>query len=190
MAQRAAEREEHARVVVERTGDPRYVQRRRGVDRDRVVWDPHSEAGRLLTEHLAGLREAFRVAFGREPGPEDPVSFDLEADDPRRLGPGESAELWSGLARRLAERGEDPAYALGAEDVGYLVTDRNRHLFTAVEVEVFLDAVESHQTPMPSGTEGLEWEGIGEVPDPYAVAANDLRLPRIVAEVADRLRDV
>ncbi|HEY6795175.1 MAG TPA: hypothetical protein VI248_10905 [Kineosporiaceae bacterium] len=43
---------------------------------------------------------------------------------------------------------------------------------------------------MPSGTEGLEWEGIGEVPDPYAVAANDLRLPRIVAEVADRLRDV
>lgn len=190
VAQRAAEREEHARVVVERAGDPRYVQRRHGVDRGRVVWDPASEAGQALSEHLAGLREAFRVKFGREPGPDDPVSFDLEADDPRRFGLEKAAEMWSVLAHRLAERGEDPAYALGAADVGYLVTDRNRHLFTALEVEAFLDAVESHQTPMPSGTEGLEWDGTGEVPDPYAVAADDLRLPRIVAEVADRLRDV
>jgi hypothetical protein len=190
VAQRAAEREEHARVVVERTGDPRYVQRRHGVDHDRVVWDPASEAGQALSEHLAGLREAFRVKFGREPGPDDPVSFDPEADDPRRFGLERAAEMWSALARRLAERGEDPAYALGAADVGYMVTDRNRHLFTALEVEAFLDAVESHQTPMPSGTEGLEWDGTGEVPDPYTVAADDLRLPRVVAEVADRLRDV
>jgi hypothetical protein len=190
VAQRAAEREQHARVVVERTGDPQYVQRRHGVDHDRVLWDPASEAGQALQEHLAGLREAFRAKFGREPGPDDPVFFDPEADDPRRLGLGKAGELWSGLARRLAERGEDPAYALAAADVGYLVTDRNRHLFTAHEVEAFLDAVESHQRPMPTGAEGLEWDGVGEVPDPYAVAADDLRLPGIVAGVADRLRDV
>jgi hypothetical protein len=177
-------------VVVERARDPRYVQRQHGVGRDRVVWDPASEAGQALSEHLAGLREAFRVKFGREPGPDDPAFFDPEADDPRRFGLEKAAEIWSTLVRRLAERGEDPAYALGAADVGYLITDRNRHLFTALEVEAFLDAVESHQTPVPSGTEGREWDGTGEVPDPYAVAADDLRLPRIVVEVADRLRDV
>jgi hypothetical protein len=53
---------------------------------DRVVWDLASEAGQALSGHLAGLREAFRVKFGREPGPDDPVFFDPEADDPRRLG--------------------------------------------------------------------------------------------------------
>jgi hypothetical protein len=190
VAQRAVEREEHARVVVERAGDPRYVQRQGGVDHDRVVWDPASETGRLLTEQLAGLREAFRVKFGREPGPDDPVFFDPEADDPRRLGLAEGAEMWSALARRLAERGVDPAYALGAADVGYLVTDRNRHLFTALEVEAFLDAVERHQAPLPTGTEDLQWDGTGEVPDPYVVAPDDLRLPHVVAGVAERLRDV
>jgi hypothetical protein len=190
VAQRAAEREEHARVVVERMGDPRYVQRKRDVDHDRVKWDPASESGRRLAEHFAGLRDAFRVKFGREPGPDDPVFFNPEADDPRPFGVEQAAEMWSALARRLAERGEDPAYALAAADVGYLVTDGNRHLFTAHEVEAFLDAVENHQTPVPTGTEGLDWDGTGEVPDPYAVAADDLRLPPVVAGVADRLRDV
>lgn len=146
-------------MVVERAGDPRYVQRERRAGGDRVAWDPASEAGQRLAEHLARLREAFRAKFGREPGPDDPVFFDPEADDPRRFGLEKAGELWSGLARRLAERGEDPVYALAAAEVGYMVTDRNRHLLTAHEVEAFLDAAESHQRPMPTGAEG---PGVGQ----------------------------
>lgn len=98
--------------------------------------------------------------------------------------------MWSGLVRRLAERREDPAHALGVADVGYLVTDRNRHLFIAFEVAAFLDTVESHQTSALTGSEGLNWDGTSEGPDPYAVAPDDLRLPAVRARVADWLRDV
>lgn len=40
-------------------------------------------AAALLEEH----RQAFREKFGREPGPGDPVFFDPDADEPRRLDP-------------------------------------------------------------------------------------------------------
>ena len=36
---------------------------------------------------LEEQRESFREKFGREPGPEDPVFFDPDADEPRLLDP-------------------------------------------------------------------------------------------------------
>jgi hypothetical protein len=39
------------------------------------------------------------------------------------------------MARTMAAQGVDPAFAYGAADVGYLVTEANRHLYTALQIE-------------------------------------------------------
>jgi GNAT superfamily N-acetyltransferase len=52
-----------------------------------------------------------------------------------------------GLRQSVADTGLDPAYISAWQEVGYLVTDVNRHLFSAEEVQAYLDAVERHQLP-------------------------------------------
>lgn len=38
-----------------------------------------------LAEAVEGLRELFRKKFGRDPGPDDPLVFDPDADEPRPM---------------------------------------------------------------------------------------------------------
>jgi hypothetical protein len=83
MAEQESRGEQHARLVVERAGGPRFVQRERLPDGGRVVrWDPDSEAAAQISDALNQQLERFREKFGREPGPEEdvlePVEFDLE----------------------------------------------------------------------------------------------------------------
>ncbi|MFI2747265.1 hypothetical protein ACH5BA_13310 [Kitasatospora sp. NPDC018623] len=75
--------EAHARTVAERHLDPRFVQRRRTDVGDGVSWHPDSQTGQGLQDAVQRQLARFREKFGREPGPDDPLFFDPDADEPR-----------------------------------------------------------------------------------------------------------
>src|SRR5258705_691185 len=105
------EREAHARLVVERPGDPRFVQRHRMPDGSTTwTWDAASAKGQRMRAGFEAQLQAFRDKFGREPGADDPVLFDPDADEPTPM----TDRLWDeGMAvmmRAAEETGLDPAY--------------------------------------------------------------------------------
>lgn len=141
---RAAEqrREEHVRLVRERDGDMRYVQSTRTPAGRQYTWDPESETGVQMADMLRRRRALFVEKFGREPGPEDPLFFDADAREPRPL---EELDFdWDMIFEAFDATGIDPAYAEAWRELGYLVTEMNRHTFTAHEVEAWDEAVERH----------------------------------------------
>ncbi|MGO1510426.1 MAG: hypothetical protein ACTHW4_07625 [Actinomycetales bacterium] len=141
---RAAEqrREEHARLVRERDGDMRYVQATRTATGRQYSWDPESEVGSEITDLFGRRRDAFIEKFGREPGPEDPIFFDPEANEPQPLpDDGFDFDL---VSEAFEAAGLDPAYAQAYRELGCIVTEMNRHTFTAHEVEAWDEAVERH----------------------------------------------
>src|SRR5688500_13083409 len=86
LARDEQEREEHVRVVADRSGDPRYAQRVRQPGGGlALTWNTDTPEGRMLQEALQDNLRAFREKFGRDPGPDDPMFFDPDADDPRLL---------------------------------------------------------------------------------------------------------
>jgi hypothetical protein len=139
LAERAERLERHAALVAERAGDPRYVQRTRNQDGSYHVTLP-PEAVQAIRQQA----RSFREKFGRDMGPDDPVFFDPDADEPLPL----SEERYNELFREMAENIEDPElrpFASAWADVGYIVTEENQHLFTAYEVEAFGKAVARHR---------------------------------------------
>ncbi|MGX2995440.1 hypothetical protein JNUCC64_14265 [Streptomyces sp. JNUCC 64] len=99
---------------------------------------PH---GQLLATAIQQQRTAFREKFGREPGPDDPLFFDPDADEPAPL----TKEHFDGLLREMAGHadgtGIDPAFLYAWRKVGYLVTEENRDMFTIAEAIAFGRAV-------------------------------------------------
>jgi ribosomal protein L18 len=78
-------REEHTRLVVERSHDPRFTQRIRQDDGTTVYqWPVDSPQDKYLREAMEHQADRFRKKFGRDPGPEDPIFFDPAADEPVR----------------------------------------------------------------------------------------------------------
>ena len=138
LADRARRFEDHARLVVARQGDPSYSQRTVMPDGRIAVSIPPE-----LVAELQRQQDRFREKFGRDPGPDDPLIFDPDADEPRPLPEGS----WDEMFQRVADEVDDPmlrAFVLASRDVGYMVTEMNMHLFSAHEVEAFEDAVERH----------------------------------------------
>jgi hypothetical protein len=84
-AKRLAERperfERHAALVNQRAGDPRFVQRVTDAQ-GRVTVTPAYSEGTQVADVLRQQQELFRTKFGREMGPQDPVFFDPDADEP------------------------------------------------------------------------------------------------------------
>ncbi|MFI8928886.1 hypothetical protein ACIG3E_14565 [Streptomyces sp. NPDC053474] len=98
-----------------------------------------------LQNDLERQLEFFREKFGREPGPGDPVFFDPDADEPTRLTREHFDNKLLEMAGRAAEIGIDPAFLHAWREVGYVVTEENRSLFTMAEVLAFSRAVTRHQ---------------------------------------------
>lgn len=137
LVEQESRREQHARLVVERTGDPRFVQRERLPDGGRVVrWDPDSEAGAQVSGAFQRQLEKFREKFGREPRPGDPIFFDPDAKDPTPLSAGSLSRELDRLVGSADEIGVPPALIKAFRDLGYLATEENRHLFSAAEKQV------------------------------------------------------
>lgn len=104
--------------------------------------DP-SEAAEL-SEALERARRDFIATFGREPGPDDPVFFDPDADEPVPLDEARLAEDLGGMLR-AAGIAPDVIYATEATG-GLLLTEMNQHLVDRVDREAWIDAASSHQT--------------------------------------------
>lgn len=136
-ARRAARREKHAKLVVERHGDPNFPQRVRQPDGSyTVTMTPEAK------EAILRQMELFKEKFGREPGPDDPLFFDPDADEPTFLTEGPAAALSDDELFQLSEHADvDPAYLFAMREVGYLPIETTQHMFSAHELEVFDEAV-------------------------------------------------
>lgn len=104
-----------------------------------------TQRGQELVEALEGQLTAFRKKFGRDPGPGDPLFFDPDADVPVRLTKQHFDALMLDMAERAVELGIDPAFLHAWREVGYVVTEETRSMFTTAEVLAFSRAVARHR---------------------------------------------
>ena len=139
-------REEHARLVVERSQDPRFTQRIHRPDGTTVYqWPADSPQEKQLRELMKRQAGHFREKFGRDPSPEDPIFFDPEADEPRPHDLDTmTREMTEGLRQAGTEVGINPALIEAWCELGYVVTEDNRHLFSAGDIAAWDEAVRHH----------------------------------------------
>ncbi len=98
---------------------------------------------------LEQQRESFRLKFGREPGPQDPVFFDPDMDTPRPLDivKTHSEELLTAMKAA----GIDPELIYAWQRTGRLVTQENRHLLPAKDVAEWQAAIEKYRELQRTG---------------------------------------
>ena len=139
-------REDHARLVVKRSQDPRFTQRIHRDDGSTVYrWPADSPQHDQFREMMEGQAQLFRDKFGRDPRPEDPIFFDPDADEPRpRELDTVSREMTDGLRQAGRETGLDPALIEAWCELGYVVTEDNQHLFSAGDILAWEAAVRRH----------------------------------------------
>lgn len=144
LAEDEAARERHAQLVADRAGDPRFVQQETFPGGRTIRWDPETPTGAGISEALKERMTAFRAKFGRDPGPNDPLFFDPDADEPTPL----REDAWHGalddMITNADQIGIDPAYLKAWRELGYVITEENQQLFSAAEVQAFFDAVEKY----------------------------------------------
>ena len=115
-----------------------------------------------LAEGLEQQLEAFRKKFGREPGPGDPVFFDPDADEPKRLDP---ARMHRDVMEHLIQFGlaADKIYAYGK--TGFLMDEdgwKNATKEAREEYEAALDEFFfKYGEPYPLHTGGFDNKGDG-----------------------------
>ncbi len=143
-------REEHARLVVQRNNDPRYVQRQvdpESGDVTLAMSGSHPQAADMAGT-LDALRRDFVERFGREPGPGDPLLVDPDAPEPTPL----SEDAFEAMLDRIADSVDDPvvkAKVLASRDVGYILTEDTLHLFSAQEIDRWEAALDRHLGDQP-----------------------------------------
>ncbi|MGH7265315.1 MAG: hypothetical protein ACREMB_10740, partial [Candidatus Rokuibacteriota bacterium] len=93
-------------------------------------------------ELLERQREAFREKFGRDPGPNDPVSFDPKADTPQALDPD---DLVATIAAAMEQAGLDPAKIHACRRTGMLITTDNLAQWSAEDLAEWQAAVDEYE---------------------------------------------
>ena len=128
-------------MVVERHDDPYFVQRR--VDGDGVTycWGPETAGASEMNAALAAQEDMFKAKFGREMGADDPIFFDPDTDTPMPLSMDTAFE---GIREAAERAGVDVAYIDAWQEVGYMVTEANKHTFSHAEVMAWEQAVGRH----------------------------------------------
>ncbi|MFF8645096.1 hypothetical protein [Streptomyces sp. NPDC015345] len=147
--ERWAERREAVREAVQRKvrgkcdrsgGAPH-----RGDGPAETIWNAD---GSSVTRLSAGTRkllelqvDSFRQKFGREPGPGDPLIFDLDASEPTPITREDIDRMMLDMAGMAEELGIDPVFFHAGREVGYMVTEENQDMFTKAEVLAYSRAV-------------------------------------------------
>lgn len=179
-------REKHAKLVVERHGDCRFTQRTRTSSGWLISLDPRSEEGNQVKEELLGARAAFVEKFGREPRPEDPIFFDPDAEEPTPVGADAAVDLFEEMLTAAEKAGLDPSHIHACREVGYMVTEMNQHLFSAEEVEAYLDAVRRHgDRPGPETADGDDGDWLFDEFDGEAAHGLEVAVGRTLLEGGD-----
>jgi hypothetical protein len=99
-----------------------------------------------------------------DPDPDDPLFFDPDADQPAAMTDRHWDQAMAAMAQAATDAGVDPAYIHAWQEVGYMVTDTNQHLFSAADVQAHFDAVDRHRDDVDETGEAVT-----------AVAASGLR---------------
>lgn len=107
-----------------------------------------SEVSDILDEQ----RQKFIDKFGREPGPDDPVFFDMP--------PLEHVE--HEMVEAMKAAGLDPAFVYAFEKTGLLVTEQNQNLISEQDLQKWQDAIDEYQDKH-GGTSEQEKYPIGTI---------------------------
>jgi hypothetical protein len=91
-------------------------------------------------EALKAQRDLFREKFGRDPGPHDPVFFDPDADEPRRLDLSPAT-----VEADMLKAGVRPEVAYAIAKTGVFLMEENEHLYPDDAKEAFQVAVEEYR---------------------------------------------
>jgi integrase len=105
------------------------------------------ETVKLLQEQIARFKEK----FGREPGPDDPVFFDPEADIPRPLSDRQMQQAEQNLHEAALKVGINPALVYAMRKTGRIVTTRNRQFLSDEELEEWNNAIDEYHEKMDRG---------------------------------------
>ena len=97
-----------------------------------------------MQEVLEDRMRAFREKFGRDPGPDDPVFFDPNKDVPTPYGPEDIDTMFDEALASGALAGGERAFVAASQEVGYLVSEENRHLFSVAEIQAWEEAFDRH----------------------------------------------
>jgi hypothetical protein len=99
----------------------------------------NAEARAELDQALTVQREKFTAKFGREPGPNDPIFFDMDEDAIRES-----------TAHAMRKAGISPALIYAYEETGLIVTQENRRLIPENDLREFDAKVREYYDLHPS----------------------------------------
>ena len=91
-----------------------------------------------LETELRAQMDRFRAKFGRDPGPNDPVFFDPNADEPRPLNTDAAFDEITAIAGEVGVR---PQIIYAMKKTGRIVTEKNKQFLTPAELKEWNDAI-------------------------------------------------
>jgi hypothetical protein len=100
-----------------------------------------------VSEILEEQRQKFIDKHGREPGPGDPVFFDMP--------PLEHVE--HAMVEGMKEAGLDPAFIYAFEKTGLLGDEQNMHLISDQDLAEWQDAIEEYQAKQGGKSEQVQY---------------------------------
>ena len=92
---------------------------------------------------LKTLTQLFKNKFGRDPGPNDPIFFDLEKDVPVALSDDQMKRI---LKNVFVTAGIRPEICYAVEKTGMIMTEDNLHLFSEEDKEEWDNAIDEFES--------------------------------------------
>src|SRR5262245_54783208 len=87
---------------------------------------------------LQRQREKFIARYGREPGPEDPIFFDVPSDD----------EYDAVVTKEMEQAGVAPAVIYAFRKTGRIITEENAKFVPASALEAWRHAIDEYEALM------------------------------------------
>jgi hypothetical protein len=99
-----------------------------------------------LAEAIEAQDEAFCNKFGRDPGLEDPIFFDPDADQPEVPTESQQRKAINAMCEILLKAGIDPGFAFAFRKTGLLLTEENVKHLTPTELAKWNDAIDEYRS--------------------------------------------
>jgi hypothetical protein len=101
---------------------------------------------REMQEAIRSQIRLFREKFGCEPGPDDPVFFDPDADTPQFCGPEATDHVTDQMVEAMSAAGVRPEVIYAFRKTGRIVTEDNWHLLSEADRKEWTDAENEYLT--------------------------------------------
>lgn len=100
------------------------------------------EAVRAMKKQI----RAFRKKFHRDPGPDDPLFFDPDADTPQFISEAKMQAIFDEVADAAKRANLPPDLIYAMRKTGRIVTEQNRHLLSPEEAAEWNAAIEEFKS--------------------------------------------